>query len=121
MPDTLSADALDIIFREARSYNGWLDKPVSEDQIHAIHELLKMGPTSANMQPGRFVWCKSQESRDKLAEFADDGNKEKIRTAPVGVIVGYDIDFHEELQYLNILMASVEAQKSPVPQVASAQ
>ena len=100
MPDTLSADALDIIFREARSYNAWLDKPVSEDQIHAIHELLKMGPTSANMQPGRFVWCKSQESRDKLAEFADDGNKEKIRTAPVVVIVGYDIDFHEELPWL---------------------
>ena len=98
--ETLSADALDQIFREARSYNGWLDKPVSEDQIEAIYELLKMGPTSANMQPGRFVWCTSQESRDKLAECASEGNVEKIKTAPVVVIIGYDIDFHEELPWL---------------------
>ena len=98
--NTLSADALDQIFREARSYNGWHDKEVSDEQIHQIHELLKMGPTSANMQPGRFVWCKSQESRDKLAEMASEGNQEKIKTAPVVVIIGYDIDFHEELPWL---------------------
>ena len=96
----LSADALDQLFREARSYNGWHDKPVSKDQIEAIYELLKMGPTSANMQPGRFVWCHSQEAKDKLAEFASDGNKEKVRTAPVCVVIGYDIDFHEELPWL---------------------
>ena len=48
MADTLSSEALDLIFREARSYNGWLDKPVSDEQIHAIYELLKMAPTSAN-------------------------------------------------------------------------
>ena len=97
---TLSPAALDQIFREARSYNGWLEKPVSEQQIEAIYELLKMGPTSANMQPGRFVWCKSQESRDRLAECASEGNQEKIRTAPVVVVIGYDIDFHEELPWL---------------------
>ena len=96
----LPADALDQIFREARSYNGWHDKAVSEEQIHAIYELLKMGPTSANMQPGRFVWCMSQESRDRLAECASEGNQEKIKTAPVVVIIGYDIDFHEELPWL---------------------
>ena len=100
MADTLSADALDLIFRDARSYNGWLDKEVTEDQIQAIYELLKMGPTSANMQPGRFVWCKSQEAKDKLAECASEGNQEKIRTAPVCVIIGYDIDFHEHLPWL---------------------
>ena len=97
---TLSEAALDQIFREARSYNGWLDKDVSEDQIKAIHELLKMGPTSANMQPGRFVWCKSQDAKDRLAEHASEGNVEKIKTAPVCVIIGYDIDFHEELPWL---------------------
>ena len=96
----LSPEALDQIFREARSYNGWHDKPVSEDQIRAIYDLLKMGPTSANMQPGRFVWCRSQESRDKLAEFASEGNVAKIKGAPVVVIIGYDIDFHEELPWL---------------------
>ena len=92
--------ALDQLFNEARSYNGWLDKDVGEDQIEAIYDLLKMGPTSANMQPSRLVWCKSQEAKDKLAEFASDNNKAKIKTAPVCVIIGYDIDFHEELPWL---------------------
>lgn len=96
----LSAAALDQIFREARSYNGWHEKEVTDQQIKEIYELLKMGPTSANMQPVRLVWCKSQESRDKLAEFASEGNQEKIKTAPVVAIIGYDIDFHEELPWL---------------------
>ena len=96
----LSGDALDQLFREARSYNGWLDKEVSEDQIEQIYELLKMGPTSANMQPARLVWCHSQEAKDTLAEFASDTNKEKVKTAPVCVVIGYDIDFHEELPWL---------------------
>ena len=96
----LSADALDQLFHEARSYNGWLDKDVSDAQIEAIYELAKMGPTSANMQPARFVWCKSQEAKDKLAQFASEANKKKIRSAPVCVIIGYDIDFHEELPWL---------------------
>ena len=96
----LSDDALDQIFREARSYNGWLDKEVSEKQIADIYELLKMGPTSANMQPGRLIWCKSKEAKDRLAEHASDNNKDKVRTAPVCVIIGYDIDFHEHLPWL---------------------
>ncbi|MBU1254779.1 MAG: malonic semialdehyde reductase [Alphaproteobacteria bacterium] len=98
--NTLSADALDQIFREARTYNGWLDKPVSEDQLHAIYELFKMGPTSANMQPARIVWVKSQEQKNRLAELASDANADKIRAAPVTAIIGYDIDFHEELPWL---------------------
>ena len=97
---TLSDKALDQIFREARSYNGWHDKEVSEDQIKAIYELLKMGPTSANQQPGRFVWCLSQEAKERLAGHADDGNKDKIKTAPVCVIIGYDTEFHEQLPWL---------------------
>jgi 3-hydroxypropanoate dehydrogenase len=100
MAETLSDSALDLIFREARSMNGWLDKDVSDDQIHAIYELMKMGPTSANQQPGRFVWCKSKESKERLAACASDGNKEKILTAPVCVIIGYDLDFHEQLPWL---------------------
>ena len=97
---TLSDTALDQIFREARSYNGWHDKHVSEEQIKAIYELLKMGPTSANMQPARLVWCKSQEARDRLAVHADDANKDKVKSAPVCVIIGYDTDFHEHLPWL---------------------
>ena len=100
MADTLSADALDLIFREARSYNDWLDQPVSDDEIHAIYELLKMAPTSANMQPARIVWAKSSDAKEKLAALAMDGNKDKITSAPVVAIIGYDIDFHEELPWL---------------------
>lgn len=92
--------ALDQLFREARSYNGWLDKSVSEGQIAAIYDLMKMGPTSANMQPARLVWCTSQDAKAKLAEFASEANKKKITTAPVCVIIGYDLDFHEELPWL---------------------
>lgn len=96
----LDDSALDQLFREARSYNGWLAKDVSEDQIRAIYDLMKMGPTSANMQPARLVWCKSQQAKDKLAEFASQNNKAKIATAPVCVIIGYDLDFHEHLPSL---------------------
>ena len=96
----LCADALDTIFRTARSYNKWLDKPVGEDQVKAIYELLKMGPTSANQHPTRFVWCHSPEAKDRLAQHASEANKDKVRTAPVCVILGFDIDFHEELPWL---------------------
>ena len=75
----LSDDALDQIFREARSYNGWLDKDVSDEQLHAIYELMKMGPTSANMQPARIVWVKSDEAKAKLVECVSDGNKDKVK------------------------------------------
>lgn len=98
--NVLSDAALDQLFNEARSYNGWLEKDVSQEQVEKIYNLMKMGPTSANMQPARLVWCKSQEAKDKLAEFASDQNKKKIKTAPVCVIIGYDIDFHEELPWL---------------------
>ena len=57
--NALSGETLDQLFNEARSYNGWLDKDVSDDQIRAIYDLLKMAPTSANMQPARIVWVKS--------------------------------------------------------------
>ncbi|MGB3795141.1 MAG: malonic semialdehyde reductase, partial [Alteraurantiacibacter sp.] len=100
MTDTLSDADLDLIFREARSFNGWQNKEVSDEQIHAIYELAKMGPTSANQQPGRFVWVKSKKAKDRLAKCASEGNREKILTAPVTVIIGYDLDFHEHLPWL---------------------
>ena len=96
----LGADALDQIFNEARSYNGWLDKPVSDDHLHAIWDLAKMGPTSANMQPARIVWVKSDEAKAKLVECVSEGNKAKVAAAPVTALIAYDIDFHEELPWL---------------------
>lgn len=96
----LSTDALDQLFGEARTYNDWLDKPVSDEQCHAIWDLTKMAPTSANMQPARIVWVKSEAAKTKLAACVMDGNKDKVMAAPVTAIIGYDIDFHEELPWL---------------------
>ncbi len=97
---TLSADALDQVFNEARTYNDWLDKPVSDAQLEAIWDLTKMAPTSANMLPARIVWVKSPQAKAKLAGCVMEGNKAKVEAAPVTAIIGYDIDFHEELPWL---------------------
>ena len=89
--------ALDVLFREARSYNGYTDEPVSEDTLRALYDLLKMGPTSANQSPARFVWCVSDDAKRRLAACASGNNGEKIMAAPVTVIVGMDLEFHEHL------------------------
>ncbi|MEO0463791.1 MAG: malonic semialdehyde reductase [Pseudomonadota bacterium] len=96
----LGGDALAQLFNQARTYNGWLDKPVTDAQLHAIWDLMKMAPTSANMQPARIVWVTSEEEKSRLAGCAMEGNQDKIKAAPVTAIVGYDIDFHEELPWL---------------------
>ena len=92
--------ALDRVFRTARSFNGFLDKPVSEAQLHAIWDLMKMGPTSANQMPARLVWCTSDEAKAKLAACASGTNGPKILAAPVTVIIGMDLEFHEQLPWL---------------------
>jgi 3-hydroxypropanoate dehydrogenase len=97
MSEPLSPEALDQLFNDARSYNGYFDKPVTESQLHAIWDLMKMGPTSVNMLPARLVWCVSEEAKDKLASMSSGTNGPKIRAAPVTVIIGMDIEFHEHL------------------------
>ncbi|MFM7349414.1 MAG: malonic semialdehyde reductase [Erythrobacter sp.] len=96
----LSTEALAQLFTEARSYNGWLDRGVSDEQLHAIWDLVKMAPTSANMQPARIVWVKSAEAKQRLAACVMEGNKAKILAAPVTAVIGYDIDFRDELPWL---------------------
>ena len=100
MAQPIDDAALDQVFRTARTYNGYTSQPVSTEQLHAIWDLLKMGPTSANMLPARLVWCTSDEAKEKLAVCCLPANAEKIRTAPVSVIIGMDIDFHEQLPWL---------------------
>ena len=100
MAEPLSDAALDQLFRNARSYNGWLDHDVSEQQIRAIYDLMKMGPTSANQQPARLAWLKSAEAKARLARHAGEKNRPKIETAPVCVIVAMDLDFHDQLPWL---------------------
>ena len=97
MGEKLTDSALDTIFRTARTYNGYTDAPVTQADIEAIYELVKMGPTSANQQPARFVWLLSQDAKDKLAAAASATNADKIRKAPASVIIAYDKEFHEHL------------------------
>ena len=100
MAEALPDSALDQLFRTARTYNGYLDKPVTTRQLHQIWDLMKMGPTSANMLPARLVWCVSDEAKQKLAACTMPTNAAKIVKAPVTVIIGYDVDFHEHLPTL---------------------
>ena len=97
MSEPLSDSALDQLFRTARTYNGYLDKPVSEAQLHAIWDLVKFGPTSANSLPARIIWCVTDEAKAKLAAHAIPGNEEKIRKAPVTAIIASDNEFYENL------------------------
>lgn len=100
MTGPLPDAALDQLFRDARSFSKFDGRDVSDEQIGAIWDLMKMGPTSANQLPARLIWCKTPESKERLAALASEGNKDKIRNAPVCVIVAMDVDFHEQLPWL---------------------
>ncbi len=100
MAKSLSADALDQLFREARTINVWKDKPVEKAQIRALYDLLKMGPTSANCSPARFKFIMSDEAKQRLKPFLMEGNVEKVMAAPVTVIIAYDLGFANKLPEL---------------------
>lgn len=100
MADRLSKEALDQIFLEARTHNGWLDRPVSDDLLREIYDLTKMAPTSANCSPLRVVYVKSAEAKARLLECVSAGNLEKTKAAPVTAILAMDTRFYEELPRL---------------------
>lgn len=89
--------SLDALFRNARTHNGWLDRPVSDAQLRQLHDLLKLAPTSANCQPARFVFVRSAEARERLRPALLPGNVDKTMSAPMVVIVAHDTQFHEHL------------------------
>ena len=92
--------SLDIIFREAHTHSVWLDKPVSDELLHAIYDLMKWGPTSGNSCPARIVFVRSAEAKQRLLPLMSEGNREKTRTAPVTAIVAHDMEFYEKLPKL---------------------
>jgi 3-hydroxypropanoate dehydrogenase len=100
MTQPLGDAALDQLFRSARSFDAYLDKPVLNEQLDAIWSLMKMGPTSANCLPARVIWCVSPESKEKLAALCMPANGTKIMNAPVSVIIGMDMEFYEKLPEL---------------------
>jgi 3-hydroxypropanoate dehydrogenase len=100
MSDVVGSDALDLIFRKARTHTAWLDKPVEESLLKQVYDLAKMGPTSANMCPMRIVFVKSREAKEHLKPALDAGNVGKTMAAPVTAILGMDIHFYEKLPKL---------------------
>ncbi len=96
----LDDKTLDRLFRSARTHNGWQDKPVTDDQLREIYELMKWGPTSANSSPARIVFVRTREGKEKLRPALSNGNTEKTMTAPVTAIVAYDTQFYELLPKL---------------------
>jgi 3-hydroxypropanoate dehydrogenase len=96
----LAAQALNQLFRDARTPNDWMPEPIDENTVRTLYDLLKWGPTSANASPARFVWVRSPEGKALLASLAMEGNRPKILAAPLTVIIGHDLDFPDTMPKL---------------------
>src|SRR5580700_5977884 len=96
----VSNDCIDQIFREARTHNVWLPQPVSSELLRHAYELSALGPTSANTMPARYVFLTTVKAKERLRPALAPGNLEKTMTAPVTVIVAYDMRFYEQLPKL---------------------
>ena len=92
--------ALDLLFRKARSHNGWMDKPVADELLRQLYELMKWGPTSANCSPARLVFVRTPANKERIRPALSPNNVEKTMTAPVIAIVAYDSRFYEHLPQL---------------------
>jgi 3-hydroxypropanoate dehydrogenase len=100
LTERIKDTCLDQVFRGARTHNAWLDKDVPDALLHEIVDLAKLGPTSANSSPARFLFVKSKAAKEKLKPHLSEGNREKTMKAPVCAIIGYDLDFYEHLPKL---------------------
>ena len=100
MPTPLDQAALDLLFDNARTYSTWTPEPVSDETLRALVDAVKMAPTSANCQPLRVVFVKSEAAKQRLNRHVSTGNKQKTITAPVTAILAYDMTFYEQLPKL---------------------
>ena len=100
MNNLLGDEALDQLFREARTHSAWFSKPVTDETLRRLYDVMKWGPTSANSSPARFVFLRSQEAKERLRPVLAPGNVEKTMIAPVTVIIAYDLLFFEKLPKL---------------------
>jgi 3-hydroxypropanoate dehydrogenase len=100
MGKILDDGALDTLFREARTYSMWQQRPVEEQTLRDLYEAVKWGPTSANAAPARFAFLRSKEAKERLRPALSPGNVDKTMSAPVTVIVAYDMRFYEQLPKL---------------------
>jgi 3-hydroxypropanoate dehydrogenase len=96
MTTPLSNHALDVLFHQARTHNVWLDKPVSDDLLHQLYETMKNGPTSANSNPARIIFLRTEAAKQRLVPALSPTNVDKALKAPVTAIVGFDLKFYEQ-------------------------
>lgn len=94
---TLSPEAQDLLFRDARTANTFTDEPVTDEQVAAIYDLVKYAPTAMNAQPLRIVLVRDGEPRERLLKHMADGNRDKTASAPLVAVLAADTDFHEHL------------------------
>ena len=100
MNSPLSEEALDLLFRRARTSSAWLDRPVDHGLIRRLYDLMKFGPTSANSTPARIVFLRTPEAKERLKPALSPGNIEKTMKAPVTAILAYDLHFFETMPRL---------------------
>lgn len=96
----LADAALARLFTEARTHNAWSDRPVPEALIRRLYDLTKFGPTAVNATPARFVFVTSAEAKARLIPLMSEGNRDKTLKAPVNLIIGQDLSFHDTLPTL---------------------
>ncbi len=96
MSTTISSQTLDALFLQARTHNAWLDRPVSDDTLRQLYDLMKFGPTSANSCPARILFLRTPEAKQRLAPAMSPTNVDKTMQAPVTAIIAYDLRFFEE-------------------------
>ncbi len=100
MRSPLTDQGLDLLFRDARTQSSWRPDPVAPALLHQLFDLAKMGPTSANCSPARFIFVVSPDGKDKLRPALSAGNLAKTMAAPVTAIIGYDLNFAETMPEL---------------------
>lgn len=100
MTEQISEEALDQLFRLARSQNAWLNRPVEDTKLEALYDLMKMGPTSANCAPARIVFVRTPEAKAKLLPLMLETNRAKVEQAPVTAIIAYDTQFYDLIPQL---------------------
>ena len=118
MSDKLSDEGFDLLFREARTHSHWLDKPVSDDTLNELYDLMKWAPTSMNCCPARFLFVRTKEAKKRLSPALASGNVEKTMSAPVTVIIGHDFRFYEHLPKLFPPNPSARDMFANSPQIA---
>src|ERR1700722_9746207 len=100
MSQPINEEALDQLFREARTHSTWLDQPVTDETLRDVYNLMKFGPTSMNCSPARILFLRTREAKERLRPALMPANVDKTMLAPATAIVGFDLKFYDHLSKL---------------------